>query len=136
MNEYDVRKDLEACLNNNCKGCSRYEDSPSNCREKLQREAISVIKMQTETLNGYKDRIVSQGKEITKLLEQKRVHIAKDEIVIGVNSIVREAFDHGYEGNWDNIIADMKRFLTKTGFNKEYCISIEADSNYPQFAKK
>jgi hypothetical protein len=76
MTEIDVKLDLQCCLKKLCEHCSL--EGEEGCAERLQRDAISVLKMQSETLAVLNKNLKALESERDNLKEKAELGLVKN----------------------------------------------------------
>lgn len=135
MTDVDLIMDFECCLRKNCEKCSR--EGEDGCADRLQREALLVMKMQYQTLVDLHKKMNALESECEQLKEKAELGLVKNEIVKGVNSLIGNLRGNDMEGEgYYEAVTDILSFLRTTGLHREFNIVIDVDRGYPQIGKK
>ena len=141
MTEVDIMKDLECCAVGSCDDCSR-RTVVGDCSTGLKKDALSIIKMQKNSLKNANETIERLSAEVKRFESAARLP-AVDELFDLFNRIVQEAYLHG-EGwggkddeagdTWGELIYAMQDVKKKLNNISEYTIVVDGD--YPLFQKR
>jgi hypothetical protein len=135
MTENDIIRDMEFCSFGKCGKCSREEDSEMKCREKLFKDAVSVIKIQQaaiEEIQEDRERLKAENKRLDEALNH---NYTKLELVKAVNCIIVSChekdccFECGGD-EWGGKIDAIRDFVKLIG--KDGCsLVVGIEDDYP-----
>lgn len=135
MTEKEIINDLECCVNNKCKECSRY-DIIDGC-ERLKKDAIAIMKMQADAGKLCTEENVRLVKENERLGKALNHNYTKTELIKAVNDIIEACcedntcYDCGGSFSLDNQVETIKCFIRLIG--EESCsIVIRYNDAYPK----
>lgn len=148
MTEVDIMNDLECCRKDNCKECSRC-GTIGSCSDSLMSDALSVIKMQRDSLENAKESIERLSAEVERLDGASRISYTNDQLMFLVNQIIIESYRQGngwYDSdnyiecqkgeNWTELFNAMREFLKKVDYEHKYMIAVEVNDDVPAFRKR
>lgn len=133
MTEVDIIRDLECCVEHDCATCSRR--SVDTCGEDLDRDILSVLKLQRNALEQYREDFDRLTKESARLSAAVNRNYSKLELVQAVNRIIKSCYDTGYcyecSGDpWSGKIEAIKSFIELIG--EENCaVAVGVQDDFP-----
>jgi hypothetical protein len=85
MNDNDIKKALECCINDDCEDCPLHgENAPDvygNCVQNTKRNALDLINRQKAEIERLQNERIERIRELTEVVYDKEIAEAKSEAI-------------------------------------------------------
>lgn len=93
MNDLDMMRNIECCINHNCDKCDYHTEEASYCAANMMKDANTILHMQHDALKGFSEELEKLTEENARLKTMAKFPFDERTLVEKVNDIVYACMD-------------------------------------------
>lgn len=136
MNDVDIMRDMGHCVKADCDNCNRKHTE--FCAVNLMKDALAIMKMQHDALNGFSEESKKISQENALLKTTARFSFDEPKLVRAVNNIIRDVYaatdESSGEDDYLQMIETMLIFCDMLPSN--YHVLISGFKKAPELVKR